>query len=105
MMLGTILLIILICFLVGALPTWPYSTGWGYYPSRPGSYRHYPPHPRSFGAGYRAGTKGRRQALSSISLFDFTLSPSATNCIRAQPGPSRTHIAAADAQKALCVCL
>ena len=32
-MLGTILLIILILILVGALPTWPYSTGWGYYPS------------------------------------------------------------------------
>ena len=30
---GTILLIILILFLVGALPTWPYSSGWGYYPS------------------------------------------------------------------------
>ena len=29
---GTILLIILILLLVGALPTWPYSTGWGYYP-------------------------------------------------------------------------
>jgi hypothetical protein len=32
-MLGTILLIILIIALVGALPTWPYSGGWGYYPS------------------------------------------------------------------------
>lgn len=32
-MLGTILLIILILILVGALPTWPYSSGWGYYPS------------------------------------------------------------------------
>jgi Protein of unknown function (DUF3309) len=31
--LGTILLIILIVLLIGALPTWPYSTGWGYYPS------------------------------------------------------------------------
>jgi Protein of unknown function (DUF3309) len=29
----TILLIILIILLLGALPTWPYSTGWGYYPS------------------------------------------------------------------------
>ncbi len=29
----TILLIILVLLLVGALPTWPYSTGWGYYPS------------------------------------------------------------------------
>lgn len=28
-----ILLIILIILLLGALPTWPYSTGWGYYPS------------------------------------------------------------------------
>ena len=32
-MLGTILLIILIFILIGALPTWPYSSGWGYYPS------------------------------------------------------------------------
>ena len=32
-MLGTILLIILIILLVGALPSWPYSGGWGYYPS------------------------------------------------------------------------
>lgn len=30
---GTILLIILILFLVGALPTWPYSANWGYGPS------------------------------------------------------------------------
>lgn len=29
----TILLIILIVLLLGALPTWPYSAGWGYYPS------------------------------------------------------------------------
>lgn len=29
----TILLIILVLLLVGALPAWPYSTGWGYYPS------------------------------------------------------------------------
>ena len=29
----TLLLIIVIILLVGALPTWPYSTGWGYYPS------------------------------------------------------------------------
>jgi hypothetical protein len=29
----TILLIILVLILVGALPTWPYSAGWGYYPS------------------------------------------------------------------------
>lgn len=28
-----ILLIILIVILIGALPTWPYSGGWGYYPS------------------------------------------------------------------------
>jgi hypothetical protein len=30
---GTILIILLILLLVGALPTWPYSSGWGYYPS------------------------------------------------------------------------
>ncbi|HLY66089.1 MAG TPA: DUF3309 family protein [Chloroflexota bacterium] len=29
----TILLILLVLILVGALPTWPYSRGWGYYPS------------------------------------------------------------------------
>jgi hypothetical protein len=29
----TILLIILLLALVGAFPAWPYSTGWGYYPS------------------------------------------------------------------------
>lgn len=28
-----IILIILIVLLLGALPTWPYSSGWGYYPS------------------------------------------------------------------------
>jgi hypothetical protein len=33
MMLGTILLIILILILIGAVPTWPYSRGWGYGPS------------------------------------------------------------------------
>jgi hypothetical protein len=32
-MLGTILIIILILILIGSLPTWPYSGGWGYYPS------------------------------------------------------------------------
>ncbi|HEY3864342.1 MAG TPA: DUF3309 family protein [Verrucomicrobiae bacterium] len=30
---STIVLIILIILLLGALPTWPYSNGWGYYPS------------------------------------------------------------------------
>ena len=30
---GIILLIILIVLLIGTLPTWPYSSGWGYYPS------------------------------------------------------------------------
>ena len=32
MSLGTILLIILILLLIGVLPTWPHSRGWGYYP-------------------------------------------------------------------------
>ena len=32
-MLGTILIIILILLLIGALPTWGYSSGWGYYPA------------------------------------------------------------------------
>jgi hypothetical protein len=30
---GLILLIVLIVLLIGILPTWPYSSGWGYYPS------------------------------------------------------------------------
>jgi len=29
----TILIVILVLLLLGALPAWPYSTGWGYYPS------------------------------------------------------------------------
>ncbi len=33
MSVGTILLIILVLLLVGALPSWPYSSGWGYYPA------------------------------------------------------------------------
>lgn len=33
MSLSTIILILLIILLIGALPTWPYSGGWGYYPS------------------------------------------------------------------------
>ena len=32
-MLGTILLIVFILLLLGALPTWPHSRSWGYYPS------------------------------------------------------------------------
>jgi hypothetical protein len=32
-MISTILLIVLILLLIGALPSWPYSAGWGYYPS------------------------------------------------------------------------
>jgi hypothetical protein len=31
--LGTILIVILVLLLLGALPSWPYSSGWGYYPS------------------------------------------------------------------------
>jgi hypothetical protein len=30
---STILLVLLILLLIGALPTWPYSRSWGYYPS------------------------------------------------------------------------
>lgn len=33
MSIGTILLIVLILFLLGVLPTWPHSKSWGYYPS------------------------------------------------------------------------
>ncbi|PUE10850.1 DUF3309 domain-containing protein [Limnohabitans sp. T6-5] len=32
-MLGTILLIVLILMLIGTIPTWPHSSGWGYGPS------------------------------------------------------------------------
>jgi len=32
-MLGTILVILLILILIGAVPRWPYSAGWGYGPS------------------------------------------------------------------------
>jgi hypothetical protein len=32
-MLWTILVILLILMLIGTVPTWPYSRGWGYYPS------------------------------------------------------------------------
>ena len=33
MSLGTILLVVLILMLVGAIPAWPHSRSWGYYPS------------------------------------------------------------------------
>ncbi|MEA2930885.1 MAG: hypothetical protein QOG38_3313 [Hyphomicrobiales bacterium] len=33
MSLGTILLIIVVLLLIGSLPTWPYSSSWGYYPT------------------------------------------------------------------------
>jgi hypothetical protein len=33
LMLRLVLLILIIMMLLGSLPTWPYSTGWGYYPS------------------------------------------------------------------------
>ena len=33
MSLGTILLIVLVLLLVGALPSWPHSANWGYFPS------------------------------------------------------------------------
>lgn len=32
-LLGIVLVVVLVLFLVGALPTWPHSTNWGYYPS------------------------------------------------------------------------
>ncbi len=32
-MLSTVLIVVLILLLVGALPSWPHSRGWGYYPS------------------------------------------------------------------------
>jgi hypothetical protein len=33
MTLTTLLIIVLVIFLIGGLPTWPYARGWGYYPS------------------------------------------------------------------------
>jgi Protein of unknown function (DUF3309) len=33
MSIGTILLIVLVLILIGALPAWPYSSSWGYFPS------------------------------------------------------------------------
>jgi hypothetical protein len=30
---GTILIVVLVLLLIGALPSWPYSSGWGYYPT------------------------------------------------------------------------
>jgi len=33
MNISTIILILLVLLLIGAVPAWPYSTGWGYYPS------------------------------------------------------------------------
>jgi len=32
-MVSTLLIVLLVLLLLGALPTWPYSRGWGYYPS------------------------------------------------------------------------
>jgi hypothetical protein len=32
-MLSTVLIVVLVLALIGALPAWPYSLGWGYYPS------------------------------------------------------------------------
>jgi hypothetical protein len=32
-MIGAVLLVIVLLLLIGALPTWPHSRGWGYYPS------------------------------------------------------------------------
>jgi uncharacterized protein DUF3309 len=32
-MLSTVLIVVLVLALIGALPTWPYSAGWGFYPS------------------------------------------------------------------------
>jgi hypothetical protein len=32
-MLGTLLLILLVLLVLGSVPAWPYSRGWGYYPS------------------------------------------------------------------------
>ena len=72
MSLGTVLLIILILVLLGTLPTWPYSSGWGYYPSRARSghvepflqshARACPGHPRLFTESYQERRGCPRQA-------------------------------------------
>jgi len=50
----TILLIVLVLLLIGALPAWPYSTGWGYYPSGGlGADSADSNHPRSNGSNLR----------------------------------------------------
>jgi len=32
-MLGTLIIVVVVLLLIGAMPTWPHSRGWGYYPS------------------------------------------------------------------------
>lgn len=63
-MLGTILLIILILILIGALPTWPYSSGWSYYPSG-GAGPDHRDHPAADGTYL---TSRRRQAVISTGM-------------------------------------
>jgi Protein of unknown function (DUF3309) len=61
MPLGTILLIILILLLVGALPTWPYSGEWGYYPWRPRSRARRRSYSRADGQGVEASLAHRSE--------------------------------------------
>ena len=66
-MLGTILLIILIIILIGALPTWPYSSGWGYYPSGGvGLILDHPDHPAADGTNI----EWAREARFARPLYD-----------------------------------
>jgi hypothetical protein len=59
---GTILLIILILLLIGALPAWPYSSGWGYWPSGGlGLILFNPNNPRFDGTPLANGSPVRRQ--------------------------------------------
>jgi hypothetical protein len=61
---GTILIIILVLLLLGALPTWPYSSGWGYYRAGAGVDPDDYYHPCAFGAllgGLGRTFKGRKR--------------------------------------------
>jgi hypothetical protein len=62
---GTIVLILIILLVIGALPTWPYSSGWGYYPS--GGVRFAPYH--RFSVGHNTHILAARKPLPSEAIF------------------------------------
>ena len=64
----TILLIILILLLLGALPLWPYSAGWGYYPG--GGAR---THPDCTDCAHCPGASLRYKALRSREVYRWLL--------------------------------